>query len=70
MNNNGIDIDRLFRDGEFLTDTVYYRQRVCLYHLDTSLIEVYYDVESNSISYVGKASYGDLNKFLTKFNVS
>ncbi len=47
----------------------YYDHRVYLYALNSLWIEAYHNIETGMIDRITTASYGDLDKFLTRIRI-
>jgi hypothetical protein len=47
----------------------FYDHRIHLYALDSLLIEAYHNIDTGEIERITVASYGDLDKFLTRIRI-
>ena len=56
----------LYEFGDYLFSIEYYDHRISLYSLNTNLVEMYQNIDTNEIVRISIANYGDLDKYLSR----
>jgi hypothetical protein len=60
----------VWNQATFIESIVYYNQRVNLYSLKKSFVEVFYDAQKNEISRITLATDQDLKKYIANIDLN
>lgn len=56
----------LYEFGDYLLSIEYYDHRISLHALNSNIVEMYQNIDTNEIVRISIASYGDLDKYLSR----